>query len=157
MDDPQERIISFTAKELGMKAERVRLDSRLSHDLGMDGDDAVEFFQAFGKDFNVDLEALWHHWDRHFRPEGGGPPLGFVIVIGASVFVGDLLHQAVRRIPVWGWMIVLILAFGWAYSRFFTERRGLNPITVQDLVDAARTGKWVKEFDESGVEFRMGA
>jgi hypothetical protein len=97
----ERRILEFTAKERAIKAERVRLSSRLADDLGMDGDDAVEFFQAFGRDFNVDLNSLWQQWDRHFHPEGG-PSLGFLIVTGVAVVVGDLLHQAVHQIPGWG-------------------------------------------------------
>ena len=51
----EERIIAFTADEIGVKREEVRFDSTLLHDLAMDGHDAVEFFEKFGTEFNVDL------------------------------------------------------------------------------------------------------
>ena len=49
----EERIIAFTADEIGVKREEVRFDSTLLHDLAMDGHDAVEFFEKFGTEFNV--------------------------------------------------------------------------------------------------------
>jgi hypothetical protein len=152
--DLEERIIAFTARERAMKVGRIRLDSRLSEDLGMDGDAAVEFFRAFGTDFNVNLDSLQQHWDRHFLSEGSSPSLGFLIAIGASVVIGDLLHRVVHPIPSWALTIVLLCALAWAYNRFFTEGPNLSPITVQDLVDAASAGKWTIYYDERVVEFR---
>jgi hypothetical protein len=120
--DLQERIIEFTAKERGIKRKRILLSSRLGHDLRMDGDDAVEFFEKFGKDFNVDLELLGSHWHQHFGPEGGGPSLGCMVLIVACVVLGDLLHRAFNRIPASVWMIALLVVVGWVYFRFFTDR-----------------------------------
>jgi acyl carrier protein len=44
-------------------------DTRLLHDLGMDGTDAVEFMEAFSEEFNVDMSEF--KFDRHFGPECG--------------------------------------------------------------------------------------
>jgi len=71
-------------------------------DLGMDGDDAVEFFEAFGQTFSVDLARLWQHWHHHFAPEG--------------IFQG---------LPFRGPEI---------------------EITVQDLIDSAHAGRWLKRY-----------
>lgn len=152
----EDRIIEFTAAERSMKRKDILLSSCLSHDLGMDGDDAVEFFEKFGKDFNVDLELLWQHWRLHFGPEFSGPSLGSIVAIVACVVVGDLLHRTFHRIPGWAAMIALIVVAGWAHFRFFTDRdrEGAIPVTVQDLVEAAKAGKWVKQFDDGAPNFR---
>jgi acyl carrier protein len=148
MTELEERIIEFTAEERGMKREDIELSSGLSDDLGMDGDDAVDFLEKFGKKFSVDLELLWKHWPRHFGPEFSGPSLGAIMLIVACVVLGDLLHRAFHRIPAWAWMIALIVAAVWTYNRFFADRNpDVIPVTVGDLMDAAKAGKWMKKCD----------
>ena len=46
-------------------------DTGLLDDLGMDGDDAVEFMEAFSKEFDVDMSEF--EFNRHFGPEGFSP------------------------------------------------------------------------------------
>jgi hypothetical protein len=151
MPELEQRIIAFTAKERGMKPDRIHLSSRLSHDLGMEGDDAVEFFEKFSKEFDVDLVRLGDHWHLHFGPEGSAPPLGCMVVIGAAVILGSLLHEAFKPIADWIWMILLVGGFGWIYTRFFIDQEpsGVVPVTVSDLVDAAKEGRWIKQYDGS--------
>lgn len=145
-----ERIIALVAEDRGTEGSRFDLDSSLAQDLGMEGDDTVEFFEKFGKEFRVDLTALWERWDRHFIPEGlGVPPLGCIVVIVAGVFVGGVVHEAVKWIPVWASMIGLMAAFGWIFVKFFSEPPDDKlPIKVQDLVDAATSDKWVRQYEE---------
>jgi acyl carrier protein len=150
MTELEERIIAFVAEERGTAGSRVDLDSSLAQDLGMDGDDAVEFFEKFGTEFHIDLTALCGHWNQHFASEGclGEPPLGCAVVVVAAAFAGGLLHMAVYRIPAWASIIALIAVFGWICRKFFNyyEPEEKIPITVQDLVDAAASGKWVKQY-----------
>jgi hypothetical protein len=156
MTELEARIIGFVAEERGMKPQRIILSSRLYHDLGMDGDDAVEFFEKFGKDFNVDLSPLREHWSEHFGPEGSAPSLGCMVVIGVAVVLGDLLHRVFQFLPSWAWMIVLLIAFGWAYHRIFasSERDDMLSITVVDLVEAVSHERWTKQYGESANLFR---
>lgn len=58
----------------------------------MDGDDAVEFFEKFGKKFHVDLTALQDHWHDHFCSEGlwGRGSSAMVVSINAQ----DLAYAA---------------------------------------------------------------
>jgi hypothetical protein len=67
-----EEIAAFVALARHCRKERVTLDTRLAADLGLDGDEAEEFFEAFRKQFAVDLSAL--EWDRHFGPEAAFMP-----------------------------------------------------------------------------------
>ena len=149
MTELEQRIIAFVEHETGTKSRWIELSSCLQHDLGMDGDDAVEFFEKFEKDFAVDLALLRHHWPNHFGPEFSSPSLGCLVVIGAAVVLGDLLHRAFQPIPSWGWILVLLVIFGCAYSWLFADRAADTSvkITVSGLVDAATAGRWVKEYD----------
>jgi hypothetical protein len=120
----------------------------------VDGDDAVELFQKFEKKYEVDLTSLYEHWDQHFGPEGSSPPMGFLIAIGAAVIVGDLLNRAYRPIPTWAWMTALLVAYLFVHGKFFSEPVNYIPITVQELVDAAISHKWNREYELEEAMFR---
>jgi hypothetical protein len=143
-----ERVIALVVEETRTKPTRVQLASRLAEDIGMDGDDAVEFFEKFGEAFHVDLTPLGDRWDQHFSGEGGPSP-GWLVVIGASIAVAAILHELVKWVPMWASTIALVALSCWIYSRFFHQAK--LPVTVQDLVDAAVSGKWVKEYEERPV------
>jgi acyl carrier protein len=46
---------AFVIKESAVDDEEIRRDTRLESDLGVTGDDAVDFLIAYGKTFNVDV------------------------------------------------------------------------------------------------------
>jgi hypothetical protein len=155
MTDLEEQITAFIVEETGIKRKPVLLSSRLAQDIGMDGDDAVEFFKKFGEKFPANLTVLYDHWDQHFLPEGTGTSPGCLIVIGFSVAVGAVLHEFVKRIPAWAWMIAVLPALGWIYTKLFLDHDGGKiPITVQDLVDAARSEEWLMQYDATDILFR---
>lgn len=71
--------------------------------------------------------------------------------------MGALLHEFVKRIPAWVWVIAALPVFGWIYTRLFLDRDqndGKIPIAVQDPVDAAASGKWTMLYEESDTLFR---
>jgi hypothetical protein len=70
METIEDQILGFIARQRRTPRARVVLSSELVQDLGIDGDDAIEFFNLFGEMFKVDLDSLWLHWDQHFSPEG---------------------------------------------------------------------------------------
>jgi acyl carrier protein len=70
----EDEVFDFVAKERGIKREKLKLSDWLLVDLGMDGDDAVEFFDKFEKQFEVDLTYLQEHWNEYFGPEGISGP-----------------------------------------------------------------------------------
>jgi len=57
--------------------EKVRLETRLSADLGMEGDDAREFMEEFFHRFSVNRGDF--RTDEHFGPEAGWSPLFFLL------------------------------------------------------------------------------
>ena len=155
MTELEEQIVNFIVQQTSIKAKNVHLDSRLAQDIGMEGDDAGEFFGRFHEQFHVDLSVLEIHWDQHFLPEGiGVPPLGCMVMIGVGVVAGGLLHDVYKWIPEWAAMVVLVAIccsiFSWIYGKFFSELPTERiPITVRDLLEAASSGTWVKSYDES--------
>jgi hypothetical protein len=81
--------------------------------------------------------------------EGYLVPWGCIAVIGAAVIAGTLLHLAMNRIPAWASIPVLIPALAWVFRNVFNNYSDEKvPITVNDLVEAATSGKWVKRYIE---------
>jgi hypothetical protein len=143
----EERVLAFAARQCGIAVGQVDLMSRLVEDLGLDGTHAQEFFVAFGREFEVNLGALrGERWKRHFRPPdlstGPAPAAVFLMLtlfLSASILAGFLSWA-------WLWLLVFVAIwlFGsraWPLSLLWPDT---IPITVQDLVDAAVAGRWVK-------------
>ncbi len=141
------RVLAFTARQRGITVEKVDLLSRLREDLGLDGDDAVEFFEAFHQEFDVNLDGLrGKRWKRHFaparQPAAAARVAAFILLtlfLSASIMSGYL-----------GWTALWLLVFA-AMWLFGSQAWPISwlwpatvPITVQDLVDAAAAGRWVK-------------
>lgn len=59
----------LVCRKTGLKAEDVRSESRLLHDLGITGDDAAEFIEEFAQIFSVDMSAF--PFRRYFTGEPG--------------------------------------------------------------------------------------
>ena len=53
-----ERIIRLVAEKTGVKPAKLTMESRLVHDLGVDGDDAAELISAFEEEFGVDMSSF---------------------------------------------------------------------------------------------------
>lgn len=142
----EDRVIEFTANRIPAAAGRVTLDSRLLQDLGLDGEDAMEFFEAYDDEFDVDLSVLIEqNWKRHFGAVGGvrwGIVAGFFVCF----VISEILERLMRAVPQW--MTYLLLILIWAglmqFWPFGARPPELVPITVRDLVEAARAREWVK-------------
>ncbi len=96
--------------------ENVTTETTLFGDLGLFGEDAAEFVAEFGRRLNVDLSGFY--FDSHFLTEG---------------------HQ-------WWEMFVPIRAIWRRYFSAGRKNEGLSPITVRQLVEAARLGRWPAEW-----------
>jgi hypothetical protein len=139
-----ERILALVSEATGVKLEKLQLTSTLSGDLGMEGDDAVEFFEKFGSEFAVDLSGLYRDWKFNFSPEGvpiatallvAIPPVGIVIVL-------ERFFPRLRGIVALGISALLWLGLLVKWNKW---RHGDSPqITVEDLVQSASSGKWTK-------------
>jgi hypothetical protein len=149
-DVVEERVFALISDFHGVKRSKMFLHSTLSHDLGMEGDDAVEFFQEFQKEFAVDLRTLWEDWYCYFTREGMPLATGLSIFV-PTVMVGFLLNRLLPQIPVWlccalGFVLSIFAMFCWGR---FVGKAPEPQITVQDLVDCAHAGKWNKQVPEN--------
>lgn len=60
-------IIGFVARKTRIPPEQISEDSALLHDLGVDGDDAIEFLSDFCVEFGVDVGDI--KFGRYFNHE----------------------------------------------------------------------------------------
>ena len=139
--DHQSEVIDLIAHERGLSREKVHLSDRLLQDLGMDGDDAVDFFTSVHERFGTDLTHLDEHWTEHFGPEGFSCWNGLVIIPAAVV--GGVVAGSVGLSTFWGVAItVALLAVGlWAVRRWGPPDRTV-PVTVGEVVTAVEAGAW---------------
>jgi hypothetical protein len=146
MDEVLSEIIERVSEQTGVKPERLHASTRLLQDIGMDGDDAVEFFEDFGERYGVDLSPLYANWGRHFGPEGFGTPKTFfvlLILMFAPVF---LLFFGVS--PMWGWALALVGVVIWNLAvRKWPGEDDTLTVTVGDLVLAAKSRRWPLVYD----------
>lgn len=143
-DSIQDRVTALLAEERGIDRGKLTPHSTLSHDLGMEGDDAVEFFQKFRDQFGVDLSKLDEDWNQYFASEGVSPLL-VLVMLGPGALVGFAIGRRFPGIATW-----LCFSFGmllWLVPFFyFIRRRSKNhpQISVQDLIACAQAGRWTK-------------
>ena len=143
-DWADERVMQFTAQHWRVrKGLRLTTDTRLAQDLGMDGEDAVEFFDEFQRDFGVDLVDLHMHWDQHFSPEGT-LSLGALVAIVLCITAGFWLRGALGILPAWSWGLILIGISALIHQRFVRDDR--LPVTLGDLAESVRVGRWTKAY-----------
>ena len=80
----------FVASERSIPADNVTLEKSLFHDLGIDGDDAVELINRFAIRFNVNLEGFCFR--KYFGPEGAPGPITFLSEVFWKKQSGKLLR-----------------------------------------------------------------
>lgn len=54
----------------GVRKMHLSFTSRLRHDLGLEGGDAVEFFSTLATRFGTDPTVLEEDWSSYFGPDG---------------------------------------------------------------------------------------
>jgi len=94
---------AFIAEQTGTRPSRISPETRLVQDLGMDGDDAVEFFEAFFVRYGVDPAGFDLY--QHAGPEGCLPLWPWFWTrapwadkpMAVPVSVADLLEAVVTR------------------------------------------------------------
>jgi acyl carrier protein len=146
-DSIQAEVIEFVAGVAEVKPERVTLDARLLDDLGIDGDDAVEFFNAVHERFGTDLTHLYERWSDHFGPEG--VPLSAGLVILAAAVIGGLTFSHlddvvgnVIAVAAAAMMAALFIVVSIWIGRKLGLIEDVTPITVREVVQAVEAGAW---------------
>jgi Protein of unknown function (DUF1493) len=153
VDAIEERVFLFVARERATKRAKLSLSCRLNQDLGMDGDDAVEFFEKFQREFRVDLCELTLRWSEYFGPEGVSPwaaVMGSGGIVGC-VALGTVLERYLGFLRPWAWdLISLVCGFGPAFYWLSKRNSRLPAITIGDLIEAAHAGKWLPPVEQNG-------
>ncbi len=108
MSNDNERIKSFISKYWSVPVGKLNQNTKLEDDLGITGDDAVEFFDKFSTEFNIDLSDLDLH--KYFESEGVG-----------------------------------LLNFSWLLGKRRKVKRSLHEITIADLENTLKVGKWIDQ------------
>jgi hypothetical protein len=63
-----EAVKAFVSQRRATRPDRLQLEMRLQRDLGLDGDEAEEFFTEFFSEFHVDHRTF--NFKKHFGSEG---------------------------------------------------------------------------------------
>jgi hypothetical protein len=129
-DTPEAEVLRLVVEQTGVVPAKVHLSSRLLHDLGMDGDDAVDFFNRVHERFGTDLTYLHEHcW--------------YGLVIIPAAVVGGVVAGVAGLSTFWGVAIALALlvALLWAVRRWGPPDRTV-PVTVEEVVAAVEAGAW---------------
>lgn len=58
-DEVYESVAELLVQDHGLRRDRLRSTARLLQDLGVDGDDAAEFFQQVQQRFGTDFSGLY--------------------------------------------------------------------------------------------------
>lgn len=148
-DDVEHQVTQMLARERGLSVERITPSSRLREDLGMDGDDAVEFFVELNQRFGTDLTALQENWQRYFSPEGLSLWNAAIVVpfAAAGGVAGAALHW-----PKWAAVLMalaFVIAAYWGLSKLPRRKsaRSVVAITVAELIAAVKAGAWSKSYN----------
>jgi len=139
-------VLDLLAHERGLPREKIQLSNRLLQDLGMDGDDAVDFFISIHERFGTDLTHLQEHWSEHFGPEGFS--LWNCLVIIPVVIIGGLVTFFFAHL-LGRWSILcgiaataaLLAAWLWGMRRWGPKDRFV-PVTVAEVLAAVELGSW---------------
>lgn len=70
------KILLFLSTQRGVPVTSLNANLRLFHDMGLDGDDAIELLHLYSKEFNVGLSHF--HFSHYFGEEGALSPLRLV-------------------------------------------------------------------------------
>ena len=139
----EERIAFFAARRLKLNPRKIAPNARLREDLGLTDDDAIEFFEAYSQEFQVDIDSLFsRYWARHFGPFGIGWGTLVLMFLTASS-AGFLAGFGVPREAwlIWASLSLLELVVLQGYP-FLSPELTLVPIRLTDLAKAARQGFW---------------
>ncbi len=139
--DHQSEVIDLLAHERGLPREKVYLSDRLLQDLGMDGDDAVDFFNSVHERYGTDLTHLHEHWSQHFGPEGFSCWNGLVFMPAA--IIGGVVAGKAGLSTFWGVAITVALLSSWLWvMRRWGPPDRIVPVTVGEVVAAVEAGAW---------------
>lgn len=97
--DIRRRVIEFLNNELKLDKYKLKDDTRIFHDLGVDGDDAIELIENFSQKFDVKISDF--PYEKYFGPEASLSPFSIIAhILGKQkkfqpLRVADLVNAAI--------------------------------------------------------------
>ncbi len=92
-DEVNPELVAFLCQETGSAPNKIRRQTQLRRDLGVEGDDGVELIEAFGRRFGVDVSGCT--LGLYFGPEGSVGPIELLLWIGWAI-----TRQLPRFVPI---------------------------------------------------------
>lgn len=103
-------VIAFVAEYWAEPKSQLFAETSINNDLGMDGDDGLEFMQAFSRRFAVDLGTFPH--DNYFGAEAAATPISIIaltiqwLTTGKSTTLSPLtLRQLATAVENGRWVV----------------------------------------------------
>lgn len=78
-EDILNEVIAFVAEYWEEPKSQLTAETSINEDLGMDGDDGLEFMQAFSQRFAVDLATF--PYDNYFGVEAAATPISIIAMM----------------------------------------------------------------------------
>ena len=94
--DLSREVFAMVSEFTRVRPQVLTWETTLFHDLGIDGDDAVEFFEEFGTTFGVDLTDF--NIENHFGSEASDP-FSSILTWVQGCWTGDH-HSAAGVVPI---------------------------------------------------------
>jgi len=144
MDEPLDTIINMLRDEQGISPAKLRPSARLLHDLGLDGDDAHDFFLRLHERFGTDFTGL--DWPEFFNSEGIS--LNFSIISLVSIISATAMTLSIAiafKLPNWMFWevnVAVLLIILFVLNRLFPRKpkRPLVPPKAQTTAYHRRLG-----------------
>ena len=83
-ENTYDKIKIFVSQKCAVSIQELSPQTQLTKDMGLDGDDAVDFMEAFSKEFDVDLSEF--EFSKHFGPEAGFNPFVYLYYLLSAKF-----------------------------------------------------------------------
>jgi hypothetical protein len=68
--DRENKVLSYVKKLNLIDCNKISTKTSIENDLGLTGDDAIEFIENFAEKFMIDIELF--QYEKYFKPETGG-------------------------------------------------------------------------------------
>ena len=99
-DELKTNVLNLIEKLTKIKSCNLSLEMSLFHDLGLDGEDAMQLIQEYSKEFNVDIQDFC--FDEYFGNEGAISPFGLITMMFSNrlkvdkkrLSINDLVQSA---------------------------------------------------------------
>ena len=123
-DEIMKELVAIASKHTRVPINEIDSASMLGEELGLVGDDAKEFFEECGKRFDLDLSDF--HFSDYFPDE-------------STAEMHYYLGTIVRRRNL---IVSFFSYFDTGFWGFFAKKKSYNTVTVQDIFDSVKMGKW---------------